>query len=54
MERYYRDLLAQEINADESKEHDNSFGVPRKWKKQIEKVNRCNALWTLSFNLFNL
>ncbi|KAH9735569.1 Rab-GAP TBC domain-containing protein [Citrus sinensis] len=36
-ERYYQDLLAQEINADESKEHDNSFGVPRKWKKQIEK-----------------
>ncbi|KAH9671953.1 Rab-GAP TBC domain-containing protein [Citrus sinensis] len=36
-ESYYQDLLAQEINADESKEHDNSFGVPRKWKKQIEK-----------------
>lgn len=40
VERYYEDLLAQLTNAGESKEHDNTSGVPKKWKRQIEKVNR--------------
>ncbi|KAJ0089258.1 hypothetical protein Patl1_31997 [Pistacia atlantica] len=37
VERYYEDLLAQVTNAGESKEHDNTSGVPKKWKRQIEK-----------------
>ncbi|KAK3227685.1 hypothetical protein Dsin_007547 [Dipteronia sinensis] len=37
VERYYQDLLAQETNAGEIKDHDNSSGVPRKYKRQIEK-----------------
>ncbi|XP_044473013.1 ecotropic viral integration site 5 protein homolog isoform X4 [Mangifera indica] len=37
VERYYQDLLAQETNVDESKEHDDTSGVPKKWKRQIEK-----------------
>ncbi|KAF3442070.1 hypothetical protein FNV43_RR15986 [Rhamnella rubrinervis] len=34
IERYYHDLLA---NTGESKDDDDSSGVPRKWKRQIEK-----------------
>ncbi|KAK4834469.1 hypothetical protein QYF36_023325 [Acer negundo] len=37
VDRYYQDLLAQETNAGEIKDHDNSSGVPRKYKRQIEK-----------------
>ncbi|KAK2647674.1 hypothetical protein Ddye_015163 [Dipteronia dyeriana] len=37
VERYYQDLLAQETNAGEIKDHNNSSGVPRKYKRQIEK-----------------
>ncbi|KAJ4704806.1 TBC1 domain family member protein [Melia azedarach] len=37
VQRYYQDLLAQATNASENKEHDNSSGIPRKWKRQIEK-----------------
>lgn len=51
VERYYQDLVAQEASDAERKEHDTSSGVPKKWKKQIEKVIR--APWNLSFNLFN-
>uniref|UniRef100_A0A2N9IL30 Rab-GAP TBC domain-containing protein n=1 Tax=Fagus sylvatica TaxID=28930 RepID=A0A2N9IL30_FAGSY len=37
VERYYQNLLTQEANDGESKEHDDSSGVPKKWKRQIEK-----------------
>ncbi|CAI0471615.1 unnamed protein product [Linum tenue] len=36
IEKYYEDLLAEEANADESND-DNNTGVPQKWRKQIEK-----------------
>lgn len=54
VERYYQDLLATESDASGGKEHDKLLSVdnrmqhegkgyelPEKWKKQIEKVNRC-------------
>lgn len=44
LERYYQDLLADETDAGESKERANSSGVPKKWKRQIEKVIRCMRL----------
>ena len=50
VERYYQNLLTQEANDGESKEHDDSSGVPKKWKRQIEKVIRCMRLG-LYFNL---
>ncbi|ONI03204.1 hypothetical protein PRUPE_6G244600 [Prunus persica] len=37
VERYYYELLAQETNTTESVDKDNSSGVPRKWRRQIEK-----------------
>ncbi|GAV84196.1 RabGAP-TBC domain-containing protein [Cephalotus follicularis] len=37
METYYQELLAEETDAGGNKEHSNSSGVPKKWKKQIEK-----------------
>ncbi|KAJ1391308.1 Rab-GTPase-TBC domain [Sesbania bispinosa] len=37
VESYYDDLLAQEINSDESKEKDVPSGALGKWRKQIEK-----------------
>ncbi|KAM3689033.1 hypothetical protein ACB098_09G017200 [Castanea mollissima] len=37
VERYYQNLLAQEANDGEHKEHEDSSGVPKKWKRQIEK-----------------
>ncbi|KAG2690381.1 hypothetical protein I3760_09G183700 [Carya illinoinensis] len=37
VERYYQDLLDQEGIDGESKDHDESSGVPKKWKRQIEK-----------------
>lgn len=50
MERYYHDLLAQERNASESMDGDNFSGAARKWKRQIEKVNRCMRLGLYCFN----
>lgn len=44
IERYYQDLLAQEASDGQSKEHDDTSGVPKKWKRQIEKVIRCILL----------
>lgn len=54
VERYYQDLLAQDSNACEVKEHGSSLSsdtskesskdgqcAPEKWKRQIEKVIRC-------------
>ncbi|XP_023893316.2 uncharacterized protein LOC112005306 isoform X2 [Quercus suber] len=37
VERYYQNLLAQEANDGEHKDHEDSSGVPKKWKRQIEK-----------------
>lgn len=37
VERYYQDLVAQEAHDAGSKLHDDSTGVPKKWKRQIEK-----------------
>ncbi|KAL4605270.1 hypothetical protein ACB092_09G017300 [Castanea dentata] len=37
VERYYQNLLAQEASDGEHKEHEDSSGVPKKWKRQIEK-----------------
>ncbi|XP_030925810.1 TBC1 domain family member 8B-like isoform X1 [Quercus lobata] len=37
VERYYQNLLAQEANDGERREHEDSSGVPKKWKRQIEK-----------------
>ncbi|KAF5475950.1 hypothetical protein F2P56_007703 [Juglans regia] len=37
VERYYQDLLDQEGIDGEIKDHDESSGVPKKWKRQIEK-----------------
>ncbi|XP_050227768.1 uncharacterized protein LOC126677265 [Mercurialis annua] len=37
VERYYEDLVAEETNDDESKDHSSSTGAPKKWKRQIEK-----------------
>lgn len=50
VERYYQNLLAQEANDGEHKDHEDSSGVPKKWKRQIEKVIRCMRLG-LYFNL---
>lgn len=54
VERYYQDLLAQDVNGGEVKEDVSSLSddsskesskdwqcAPEKWKKQIEKVIRC-------------
>lgn len=48
IERYYHDLLA---HTGESKDDEDSSGVPRKWKRQIEKVIRCMRLGLYRFNL---
>ncbi|KAE8099504.1 hypothetical protein FH972_017482 [Carpinus fangiana] len=37
VERYYQDLVAQEANDGGSKVHDDSSGVFKKWRRQIEK-----------------
>ncbi|XP_018499921.2 TBC1 domain family member 2A isoform X1 [Pyrus x bretschneideri] len=37
VEKYYHNLLAQEANTSESMDNDNSSGIPRKWRRQIEK-----------------
>ncbi|RXH80638.1 hypothetical protein DVH24_004552 [Malus domestica] len=37
VEKYYYNLLAQEANTSESVDNDNSSGIPRKWRRQIEK-----------------
>ena len=44
VERYYQDLVAQEANDGGSKVHDDSSGVFKKWRRQIEKVIRCICL----------
>ncbi|XP_015578485.1 TBC1 domain family member 2B isoform X4 [Ricinus communis] len=37
VERYYEELLAEETNDDDCKDHCDSTGAARKWKRQIEK-----------------
>ncbi|KAM0993947.1 hypothetical protein EV2_009860 [Malus domestica] len=37
VEKYYYNLLAQEANTSENMDNDNSSGIPRKWRRQIEK-----------------
>ena len=51
VERYYYDLLAQEINTDKRKDSEDLSAAASKWKRQIEKVIRCLRLGLYHFNL---